>query len=177
MAIFTDGQGRYFLDTFRTKNIIDDNIIGGLMEIKYNKISNFKFILKILPILSAILLISLIIFSTDGWSEKINKQSILCILSFLNFFSMILVFIFFTSAPKFVTVEKKILYMVKGSISNSIEFCITSASMSLFILFFCMSSFYTALSFSSYHLLVFVTALFFIYFVTNFYRFLLVSRG
>lgn len=177
MAIFTDGQGRYFLDTFRTKNIIDDNIIGGLMEIKYKKITNFKFILKILPILSAILLISLIIFSTDGWSEEINKQIILCILSFVNFFSMILVFIYFTIAPKFVTVEKKILYMVKGSISNSIEFCITSASMSLFILFFCMSSFYTALSFSSYHLLVFVTALFFIYFVTNFYRFLLVSRG
>ena len=32
---------------------------------------------------------SLIIFSKDGWSEEINKQIMLCILSFLNFFSMI----------------------------------------------------------------------------------------
>ncbi len=176
MAIFTDGQGRYFLDTFRTKNVIDDNIIGGLMEISYNRFNNFKYILRLLPILSGILSIALIILISNGWSEKIDDQITLCFLSFLNFFSIISVVIFFTSAPKFVTVEKKILHMVKGSLSKSIEFCLTSASMSLFILFFSMSNYYSTLSFSSYHLLVVVTTLFFIYFATNFYRFILVSR-
>lgn len=176
VAIFTDGQGRYFLDTFRTRKVVDDDIIGGLMEISRHKLDKIRHVLRFLAVFCSALSITLLIFLLNGWSEEIYDQIIAYVLAFSNFFSILLIFVFFTGAPQFVTIKDNKIYMVQDSISILVDYCITCASLSLFVLFLSMSNYYSALTFGSYYLLVFVTIVFFVYFSSNFYRLIVVFR-